>query len=157
MKLASKSSLLALLASLSFVMLVILLLIGERAGESFAFLAVAFPVLLIALGASRGEEGKLGRVGKILIALFLWLSLAAGALLFLREGVQTGAWPLGLPLGIWVQLVGFWFLPLILVGVGYALTFDSHGLQEEDLRCLRERWGQLSDPRPDAQLGERQS
>ena len=144
MRPSSRGILLALLAIVSLAMLGALVLVGEGAGEFFALLAVAFPVLLVALGVrqKRGSEGRTpGSVGTALVALFILLELSAGILLLLRGRVLDGPWIFGLPAAVVVQLVGFWLGPLLLVGLAYALTFDSQGLREEDLNRLRQRWG----------------
>jgi hypothetical protein len=97
-----------------------------------AFAGATFPMALIALGAIR--SGSLGRLG---IALFLlWLFLAGGlaAILALPAGGPDIA---GLPLA--TALMIFVFVPVPLLGLGllYALTFDR-GLRPTDLERLRE-------------------
>jgi hypothetical protein len=94
------------------------------------------PVALSALGAAR--RGRLGR--PLAVALAALLAILAGSFLvlfLLRGRLLDGPWIAGLPLAPAVLLGGIWLLPLALVGLAYALTFERHGLTEEDLARLR--------------------
>jgi hypothetical protein len=135
----SRSLLLALLAAASLAMVAALVLVGEGAAVLFSGLGVAFPVLLMALGALRG--GRLGAVAPALLALLILLETSTGALFLLRGRILDGPWVFGLPLAVVVQLLGLWLGPLLLVGLAHAFTFDSQGLRQEDLVRLRQRWG----------------
>jgi len=100
----------------------------------FAVLAVAFPVALIALGAARQ-----GRIGPLMAPLTILLVILEGSLvgmLILRGHVVEGPWVAGLPAAAAIQLLGMWLMPLGLVALVYAITFDSFTLREEDLRRL---------------------
>ncbi|MFL6231758.1 MAG: hypothetical protein ACJ76N_01355 [Thermoanaerobaculia bacterium] len=97
-----------------------------------AFGGATFPVALIGLGAAqRGRPGAL----RLPLAL-LWLLLAGGlaAILTLPEGGPDVA---GLPLA--TALMIFVLVPVPLLGLGllYALSFGRLGVREEDLDRLR--------------------
>ena len=49
-----------------------------------------------------------------------------------------------------VQLYGMWLLPLALVALAYALTFDRFTLTDEDLRHFREEAGRPAAGREEA-------
>ncbi len=97
-----------------------------------AFGGATFPVALIALGAVRQD-----RLGSLTLPLaLLWLLLAAGlgAVLALPHGGPNIA---GLPLA--TALMIFVIVPIPLLGLGllYALSFGRYGLREEDLERMR--------------------
>lgn len=113
---------------------------GTPAGDvAFALLGTAFPVALIALGAQR--RGSLGPLLWPLVALLLILEAAFVVMLALRGGVLTSPWVGGLPLATAVQFYGLFLLPLVLVSLAYAWTFERFGLRQEDLDELRRRFG----------------
>jgi hypothetical protein len=97
-----------------------------------AFGGATFPVALIALGAVR--RGRLGALG--LPLALLWLLLAGGlaAILALPAGGPDVA---GLPLA--TALMIFVLVPVPLLGLGllYALSFGRLGVREEDLDRMR--------------------
>ncbi|MCP4662336.1 MAG: hypothetical protein GY856_43615 [bacterium] len=109
------------------------------AGEVlFSLLAVIFPLALIALGAQ-----KRGRLGPLLAPLaVVTLHLLAGvvAMLALRGRVLDGPWLWGLPLAAAILVYGIFLLPLLLVSLSYALSFERYGLRAEDLEQLRRRF-----------------
>lgn len=99
---------------------------GSFAAAVFAAATVLIPVALIALGAARC--GRLGRpLAWVLAAVTLLLGASLAALFLVRGAAATA-----------VLFAGVWLVPLFLVGLGYALTFDRHGLTVEDLERLRE-------------------
>jgi len=110
------------------------LVLGGSAGEVvFAGLAAAFPVVLIGVGgleAGRPARGLLA----VLAIVAVQLVGSVVVLLALRNGVDASA---GWPLAGSVLLVGLWLSPLLVVGLGYALVFDSTTLPEEQLAELR--------------------
>ncbi len=113
---------------------------GTPAGDVvFALLGAAFPVALIALGAQR--HGSLGPLLWPLAVLLLILEAAIVTMLALRGGVLTSPWFGGLPLAAAVQFYGLFLLPLVLVSLAYAWTFERCGLRQEDLDELRRRFG----------------
>lgn len=97
-----------------------------------AFGGATFPVALIALGAAR--QGRLGAL-RLPLAL-LWLLLAGGlaAVLALPGGGPDVA---GLPFA--TALMIFVLVPVPLLGLGllYALSFGRLGVREEDLDRMR--------------------
>lgn len=135
------------LAALCAAALLVCLLVGGRPAEvTFALLAAAFPVALIALGAARG--GRLGRLGPALAALLVLLGGSVVGLLLLRGRLLDGPWLADLPAGIILQLVGLCLAPLVLVALAYALTFDPDGLDPEGLERLRRRGAAAADREP---------
>lgn len=105
-------------------------------GEAlFAALAAAFPVALAILGATRG--GRLGPLRVPLLALFVILESCVFGMFVFRGRLEELPWVGGLPLAAAIQLYGMWLLPLALVTITYALTFDSFTLTEEDLDRLQ--------------------
>ena len=97
-----------------------------------AFGGATFPVALIALGAVRR-----GRLESLALPLaLLWLLLAGGlaAILALPAGGPDVA---GLPLA--TALMIFVLVPVPLLGLGllYALSFGRLGVREEDLDRMR--------------------
>jgi hypothetical protein len=97
-----------------------------------AFGAGTFPVALIALGAAR--QGGLNGIGAPLAALWLLLAGGLAAILILPGGGPDVA---GLPLA--TALMIFVLIPVPLLGLGllYAVSFSRHGLREEDLERMR--------------------
>lgn len=149
----SRSRLTLLLALLSLLLTGSLMVPGVPSAVVFPLVAVAFPVALIALGAV--PSGRAGapsprrgpdlRLAGVLVALVAILELSAAAVLALSgtpaDGTATVA---GLPpatLAAIVQLAGLWLLPLPLVALGYAWTFDRSGVTPDDLASLRGRYG----------------
>lgn len=111
--------------------------LGEPVGTLlFALLAVAFPIGLIAVGAAKG--GRLGPLAWPLGLLLLVLEASMVGMIVLRGRLPELPWVGGLPLAAAIQLYGMWLLPLALVALAYALTFDSFTLTDEDLRLFRE-------------------
>lgn len=105
-------------------LLLLSLLLGGKVGEwLFALTSVAFPVLLIAAGASRA--GRLGRVAIALVALGVLLEAATIAILLLSGRPVSERTVLGLPPSTALMLLGMGLLPLILVSWAYAATFDA--------------------------------
>ena len=97
-----------------------------------AFGGATFPVALIALGAVR--QGRLDGIGAPLAALWSLLAGGLAAVLILPGGGPDVA---GLPLA--TALMIFVLVPVPLLGLGllYAVSFGRHGLREEDLERMR--------------------
>lgn len=101
---------------------------------TFGLLAMAFPVLLMVIGAT-GRHG-LGPLRWIFALLWILLTgCLTGMVAF--SGPQQ-PWLLGLPVSAAFLLAGIWLAPLALVCLGYALTFESYGVRGRDLRAIRE-------------------
>jgi len=117
-------------------LILLCLFVGSALGEVvFALLVTAFPIALIALGASRG--GRLGPLGWPLLGLLLLLEGFVVALLVLRGSVSTAPWFGGLPLATAIQVYGLFLVPLFYVSLLYAFTFDRLSLRSQDLEELR--------------------
>ncbi len=125
---------LAYLAIFSPVIIVTFLISNPASEVIFALLAIAFPVALIAVGASK--EGSLGPLSMPLFGLFVLLEGCVIAMLLLKGKVLSGPWFLGLPLSASIQLYAAWLTPLVLVSLAYGLTFERFSLKEEDLAKL---------------------
>jgi len=126
-----------------------LLLLGafwaNPATEALALVLVAaFPVALMALGASRREG--LGRLGPGFLLLAAWLLAAMLAMHALQGRVLDGPRLLGLPLATAIQLFGVGLLPLPFVCAAHALSFDRGGSLGEQLAELRRRFGRHRPP-----------
>lgn len=87
----------------------------------------------IVLGAAR-SRGGVGRLAIPFAAIYLLLLVGFGAALVMpaETGPDTPLW-LGLPPRAAIVLYGIGILPLFLLPLAYALTFDSMTLSEEDL------------------------
>ncbi len=104
-------------------------------------LAVGIPVsfgAVMVLGAARGDAG----IGKLKLPfLFVVLVLAAGFCLALWLPADESAESflvLGLPLRAAIVIYGIGLLPIVVLPVAYALTFDTQTLSESDIARVRE-------------------
>ena len=104
-------------------------------------LAVGIPAALggiMALGAARGSAG----IGKLKFPfLFVFVVLTSGFCLALglpaNEGVESTLW-LGLPVRAAIVIYGIGLLPIVVLPVAYALTFDTQTLSQSDIDRVRE-------------------
>lgn len=90
------------------------------------------------MGASRGRRG----IGRLVWPLaFVIVVLALGFALALAlpatEGQSSELW-LGLPLRAAVVLYGIGLLPIIVLPVAYALTFETQTLNAADVERVRQ-------------------
>lgn len=94
------------------------------------------------LGATRAGR-PLGALGVVLAVGFLLI--AGGFVLALMLAPETPATPLwlGLPRRAAVLIYGIGLLPVVLLPVAYAATFDRVTLSEADLTRFRERLAAL--------------
>ncbi len=111
---------------------------GTRWGVWCMVVGLALMVVsLMALGVSRGKGG----VGRLAIPLaFTFVVILGGfaaALLLPAEGSGDRA-VLGLPLRAAVVIYGIGLLPLLVLPLAYALTFDVMTLSEGDLARVKE-------------------
>ena len=100
-------------------------------------LAIGIPAALgaiMALGATRGHRG-LGSL-KLPFA-FVFVVLAAGFCFALALPVREPL-ILGLPLRAAIIIYGIGLLPIIILPVAYAITFDTQTLTEADVARVRE-------------------
>jgi hypothetical protein len=90
------------------------------------------------LGAVRGDKG----IGKLRIPFaFVALILIAGflaALMLPATESATSSLLLGLPLRAAIVIYGIGVLPIIVLPVAYALTFETQTLSAQDVERVRE-------------------
>ncbi|HEX6626770.1 MAG TPA: hypothetical protein VF105_02340 [Gemmatimonadaceae bacterium] len=104
-------------------------------------IAIAVPISLVAimiLGAARGAGG-IGRltVPFALVALTLIIGFTAALALPATEGPMSRLW-LGLPLRAAIVIYGIGLLPIFVLPVAYALTFETQTLSAQDVARVRE-------------------
>ena len=90
------------------------------------------------LGAARGRQGigKL-QVPFVFVALMLITGFLAALALPATESPASRLW-LGLPLRAAIVIYGIGLLPIIVLPVAYALTFDTQTLSAQDVERVRE-------------------
>ena len=107
--------------------------------------AVAIPVAIVAimiLGAARGEGiGKL-KIPFVFVAVNLVVGFVAALALPASESA-TSKLLLGLPLRAAIVIYGVGLLPIFVLPVAYALTFESQTLNAADVERVR-RLGQAN-------------
>lgn len=103
-------------------------------------LAIGIPAALgaiMTLGATRGDRG----LGSLKLPfLFVFVVLASGFCLALGlpANEATGAQLLlGLPLRAAIVIYGIGLLPIVVLPVAYAITFDTQTLSESDIERVR--------------------
>jgi hypothetical protein len=104
-------------------------------------LALGIPVALAAimtLGAARGRRG-IGplKIPFAFVALLLVIGFGAALALPATEGPLSGLW-LGLPARAAIVIYGVGLLPIVILPVAYALTFETQTLTAEDVERVRE-------------------
>ena len=103
--------------------------------------AIAVPISLVAimiLGALRGSNG-IGRL-KVpfgFVALILIIGFVAAIALPATESPASRLW-LGLPLRAAIVIYGIGLLPIVVLPVAYALTFETQTLNADDVERVRE-------------------
>ena len=90
------------------------------------------------LGAARGRGG----VGRLAIPFaFVIVTLTVGFCLALglpaNEGPESTLW-LGLPLRAAIVVYGIGLMPIVVLPVAYALTFETQTLNSEDVERVKE-------------------
>jgi len=103
--------------------------------------AIAVPIALTAimiLGAVRGDKdiGRL-RIPFVFVALILIVGFLAALMLPASESPTSSLW-LGLPARAAIVIYGIGMLPIIVLPVAYALTFETQTLNAEDVERVRE-------------------
>jgi hypothetical protein len=103
-------------------------------------LALGIPVALAAimvLGAARGRRG-IGslKIPFAFVALVLVIGFGAALALPATEGPLSTLW-LGLPARAAIVIYGVGLLPIIVLPVAYALTFETQTLNAEDVELVR--------------------
>lgn len=104
-------------------------------------LALGIPAALVAimvLGAARGDRG----IGALKLPfLFVFVILALGFCLALGLPANEGGGAsllLGLPLRAAIVIYGIGLLPIVVLPVAYALTFETQTLNEADIARVRD-------------------
>lgn len=104
-------------------------------------LAIGIPAALAAmmvLGATRGDQG----IGRLKLPfLFVFVVLALGFCLALALPADEGQGSfllLGLPLRAAIVIYGIGLIPIVVLPVAYALTFDTQTLNEADIQRVRD-------------------
>ncbi len=111
-------------------------------------LAVGIPGALggiMALGAARGRAG----IGKLKFPFaFVFVVLTGGFCLALglpaSESIGSTLW-LGLPTRAAIVIYGIGLLPIVVLPVAYALTFDTQTLSQSDIDRVRELAAKLAE------------
>lgn len=110
------------------------------------------------LGAARGRRG-IGPLKLPFLFVVATLAIGFGAALALpaTEGPLSKLW-LGLPARAAIVIYGVGLLPIIVLPIAYAVTFESQTLSAEDVERVRavaaERAGRQSGARSDKVDGE---
>jgi len=104
-------------------------------------IAIAVPISLVAimiLGAARGAGG-IGRlkVPFAFVALTLVIGFTAALALPATESPMSRLW-LGLPLRAAIVIYGIGLLPIVVLPLAYALTFETQTLSAEDVARVHE-------------------
>jgi hypothetical protein len=90
------------------------------------------------LGAARGDKG----IGALKLPfLFVFVVLASGFCLALGLPITEARGAtllLGLPIRAAIVIYGIGLLPIVVLPVAYALTFDTQTLSESDIARVRE-------------------
>jgi hypothetical protein len=106
---------------------------------------------IMALGAARGRAG----IGKLKAPFaFVFIVLTAGFCMALGLPDETAAstlW-LGLPLRAAIIIYGIGLMPIVVLPVAYALTFDTQTLSQSDIDRVRQLAREISDAK--AKTGE---
>ena len=103
-------------------------------------LALGIPVSLAAimiLGAARGRRG-IGplKLPFVFVALVLVIGFGAALALPATEGPLSTLW-LGLPARAAIVIYGVGLLPIVVLPIAYALTFETQTLSAEDVERVR--------------------
>jgi hypothetical protein len=93
---------------------------------------------VMVLGAARGRRGGIGRL--VVPMTFVGLALACGFGLALGLPADEGASArlvLGLPVRAAIILYGIGLMPIVILPIAYAVTFESQTLNAEDIERVR--------------------
>lgn len=111
---------------------------GTRWGTWFMVLGLSTMVVsLMVLGAAR-RRGGVGRIAVPLAFTFAVIFVGFGAALVLPAESAGARLLLGLPVRAAIVLYGIGLLPMVVLPLTYALTFNDMTLSEEDLARVRE-------------------
>jgi hypothetical protein len=103
-------------------------------------LAIGIPISLTAvmvLGAARGRRG-IGSLKIPFAIVFLVLAIGFGAAISLpaNESANSALW-LGLPARAAIIIYGIGLLPIFVLPIAYAVTFETQTLDSQDLEKVR--------------------
>ncbi len=103
-------------------------------------LALGIPVALAAimiLGAARGRRG-IGplKIPFAFVAMVLLIGFGSALALPATEGPLSTLW-LGLPARAAIVIYGIGLLPIVVLPIAYALTFEAQTLSAEDVERVR--------------------
>lgn len=139
---------------------IIVSMLGIAAAYALAFLPGGAPraaVWLIALstagvmvgvlilGAARGKGVRHRALRIIFIAVFLLLVAGFGLALLAPPLTKDSKLWLGLPQGAAAIMLLVGFIPMVILPVAYALTFEDTTLNEDELNALRARLRELNE------------
>ena len=110
---------------------------GPHWGAGFMVVGLAtMLVALMALGAARGNQSLSRLVWPLTFTFTIVVVVFGAALLLPAEGAQARLfW--GLPLRAALVLYGLGALPILVLPLCYALTFDGMTLSDDDLGRVR--------------------
>ena len=113
---------------------------GKTPAWAAWLLALGIPVALAAimiLGAARGRRG-IGplKIPFAFVALVLVIGFGAALALPATEGPLSTLW-LGLPARAAIVIYGVGLLPIVVLPIAYALTFETQTLSAEDVERVR--------------------
>ena len=107
---------------------------------------------IMMLGAARGRTG-IGKLKVPFAFVVLVLAIGFGAALALSPDSPGGRLWLGLPLRAAIVIYGIGLLPIVVLPLAYALTFETQTLSAADLEQVRslarERLGERGSDRSD--------
>ena len=113
---------------------------GDPPGWSPWALGMGTAVVMVAasaLGAARADTG-IGRLKLPFAIVFLIVAGGFAAALLMQNPGENPRLFLGLPAGAAIVLLGIGILPLLVLPIAYALTFEDMTLSEADLARVRE-------------------
>lgn len=113
---------------------------GEPPGWSPWALGIGTATVMVAasaLGAARADRG-IGRLKLPFAIVFLIVAGGFAAVLAMPAPGANPALFLGLPAGAAIVLLGIGILPLLVLPIAYALTFEEMTLSEADLARVRD-------------------
>jgi hypothetical protein len=96
-------------------------------------------VAIMVLGAGRGQLGAIGRL--LAPMVFVGLALSSGFALALGLPANEGATTtlvLGLPVRAAIILYGIGLMPIVILPVAYAITFETQTLNAADIERVRQ-------------------
>jgi hypothetical protein len=127
---------------------------GGAPGWAPWMLAIGIPAALgsiMVLGATRGSKG----IGSLKLPfLFVFVVLASGFCLALGLPITEAKGAtllLGLPIRAAIVIYGIGLLPIVVLPVAYAITFDTQTLSESDIARVKELAAVRRAANPDAE------